>query len=399
MANAAEIVPIIDVDTHLSEPPDLWTSRLPQKWKDQAPYVAFNSELGVEDWFCGDLRLVTPGFLAMAGHDEYTPNFPKSYEEMPPGAWQSKARLEVMDEAGVYASVLYPNILAFYSWAFQEMQDQALAFACHSVYNEFVAEFASEDRNRLIPTCVVPFWDIEESVRELRRSRELGITALLFGWQYDKIGLPPIHDEHWEPILKTAEELGMSINLHVAVGTRTEQDTSEVNRAWNDWRSADYARLCSLVMVSNSEAIALLTTSGLLERYPGLKWVSVESGFGYIPMLMESLDWQWMNGGAFKDHPNQMMPSEAFRQYMYCSFWFEKQSLPLLEHWSDNVMFESDYPHPTCLHPGAASIAKSPRDTAVENMSALPAEVVRKVLWDNPAKLYGVRKPIDFPAL
>lgn len=97
MGNAAATTPIIDIDTHIPEPPDLWTSRLPVKWRDQASHAAFNPSSGVEGCFAGGMRLVSPGFSAMAAHNEHKPNFLKSYAALPKGAWQSKARLESMD--------------------------------------------------------------------------------------------------------------------------------------------------------------------------------------------------------------------------------------------------------------------------------------------------------------
>jgi predicted TIM-barrel fold metal-dependent hydrolase len=394
--SAADTTPIIDIDSHISEPPDLWTSRVPKKWVDEVPQVRFNPELGVDDWFVKDLRLVSPGFLAMAGQDKYTPDFPAHYEEFDPAAWQPEARLARLDEFDVYAQVLFPNVLSFYAWAFMAMDDQEIAYECTRAYNDFAVEFASADSTRLLPLAVVPFWNIEESVKELRRAHSIGHRGLVFGWEYERIGLPLLTDKHWEPILKTAEELEMSINLHVAVSTRTEQDTTAINRERTNWDSALYAMQTALVMMSNTKAIALLTTSGILGRYPNLKWISVESGFGYIPFLLESLDWQWHNGGAIKDHPDMPLPSEAFKQSIYGSFWFEKDSLDLLHLYPDNMLFETDFPHPTSLSPGPASTADPARVQVKNAMGHLPDDVVRKVLFDNAASLFKVPKPAGY---
>ena len=138
----------------------------------------------------------------------------------------------------------------------------------------------------------------------------------------------------------------------------------------------------------------MLTTSGVLERYPNLKWLSVESGFGYLPFLLETLDWQWHNAGAFRDNPKQLLPSEAFRQHMYGSFWYESSTLPLLELYPDNVLFETDFPHPTSLSPGPASTAQPARDTVRQSMKGLPDDIIRKVLFENAAKLFKVDYPV-----
>jgi uncharacterized protein len=393
MSTAVESTPIIDTDAHVSEPPELWISRLPKKWADEAPRIRLNADRGgSEDWYLGDVRLFSAGFLAVAGHDDYAPDFPKGYADFDPAAWKVKDRLERMDEHGVYAEVLFPNVLCFYNWAFREMANQELSLACHRVYNDYAVEFASADPNRLIPLCILPYWNLEESVKELRRCHEMGHRGLIFGWQYHKVGLPPIMDPHWDPLFKTAEELEMSMNLHVALATQKE--TTEVWQTDNVWSSKDYARQSALSLLSNAEAIALLTTSGMLERYPNLKWLSVESGFGYLPFLLETLDWQWHNAGAFRDNPKQLLPSEAFRKHMYGSFWYESSTLSLLELFPDNILFETDFPHPTSLSPGPASTAQTARDTVRQSMKALPDDVIRKVLFENAAKLFKVDYPV-----
>ena len=79
--------------------------------------------------------------------------------------------------------------------------------------------------------------------------------------------------------------------------------------------------------MSNSNAIVDLCLSGLLERFPRLNFVSVESGFGYVPYLLETMDWQWLNTGAARSYPDRMMPSEYFRRQVYATFWFERKCI------------------------------------------------------------------------
>jgi predicted TIM-barrel fold metal-dependent hydrolase len=65
------------------------------------------------------------------------------------------------------------------------------------------------------------------------------------------------------------------------------------------------------------------------------------------------------------------------------------------EQYHDNVMFESDYPHPTSLTPAPSfEIVHGPRETIVEHLGGLPEDVLRKILHDNAAKLYHL-EPLD----
>jgi predicted TIM-barrel fold metal-dependent hydrolase len=115
--------------------------------------------------------------------------------------------------------------------------------------------------------------------------------------------------------------------------------------------------------------------------------VSVESGIGWIPAALETFDWQWRNGGVLDDHPEyDLLPTEYFRRQIYGCFWFERQAaLDAIALYPDNVLFESDYPHPTCQHPGPRSAGERPRDYAAR---LLPEAVAGRVLHDNAAALY-----------
>jgi predicted TIM-barrel fold metal-dependent hydrolase len=139
-------------------------------------------------------------------------------------------------------------------------------------------------------------------------------------------------------------------------------------------------------MMGNGDSIAAIVTSGLCDRFPRLKFVSVESGFGYITYLMESLDWHWKGYGAHLKSP--MLPSEYFRRQCYGCFWFERATLPLLSTYPDNFMFETDYPHPTSMSPGPASPAQLPKDHIAEAFADVPAELAHKALHDNAAAVY-----------
>jgi predicted TIM-barrel fold metal-dependent hydrolase len=116
----------------------------------------------------------------------------------------------------------------------------------------------------------------------------------------------------------------------------------------------------------------------------------VESGVGWLPVAMETFDWQWKGGGVRDEHPEyDLLPSEYFQRQIYGCFWFEEQTaLDAIRKYPDNILFETDYPHPTCQHPGPRTPAQRPREYAERVFSQLPEDVTRKVLHDTAAKLY-----------
>jgi predicted TIM-barrel fold metal-dependent hydrolase len=113
--------------------------------------------------------------------------------------------------------------------------------------------------------------------------------------------------------------------------------------------------------------------------------VSVESGVGWVPFYLQALDYQQHEAAPNELAHLKLKPSEYFKRQLYACFWFEK--LPpqsVIESIGvGNVLFETDFPHPTCLYPDTA-------DHLRESMQHLDENVRRRVLQDNAAELYRI---------
>jgi predicted TIM-barrel fold metal-dependent hydrolase len=377
-------ISIIDVDTHVSEPRDLWTSRVPAKFRDRAPTLVFDAESKKDRWQIGDHMVNSVGEHSHAGWPEFYPSLPATLDEIDPASWDPQERLKHMDKAGLAAQVLYPNILGFRVAAFLDLGDPELILACVQAYNDFQAEFASADPNRLVPLMFLPFWDLDASMAEMDRCVALGHRGINFGTEFEKLGMPRLRDAHWTPLLSKAEEMELPISFHIGFSSLTEEAWQKVKTT----NTLDIAKESAMFFLSNISSVAELIMSGICARHPKLNFVSVESGFGYIPYLLDALDWQFLNMGDPSSHRDFLMPSEYFKRQIYATFWFEKHVARLVDLYPDNLMFESDFPHPTSLSPGAGSFAKSPIDTITQNMVGVPDDIMRKVLHDTAAKLY-----------
>jgi predicted TIM-barrel fold metal-dependent hydrolase len=385
-------IPVIDADTHVSEPPDLWTARLSVlKWGDRIPRVVHDERTGLDRWLVGGRRLTSVANWAMAGWKDYIPSHPPTMEEADQAAFDSTVRLERMDEYGIFAQVLYPNLLAFSNHAFMGLDDPQLVLECIQAYNDFLVDFARPAPERFVLLSALPFWDVDASVREIHRCHEIGHHGALFIAKPHRVGLPRLADPHWEPIFKTLEEVDWSVNFHVGFADFDEDDFKQSLSRSTD--RADYAKLSSLSMLNNAEAIADVILSGLCERYPRLKFVSVESGFGWLPSFVEAMDWQWLNSGGVQAYPDRELPSFYFHRQVMGMFWFEHEAVRrVMDLYPDNVMFETDFPHPTSLSPGPASSAKNPKEIVTDVFDGLPESLVRKVLHDNAAALYNLER-------
>ena len=377
---------VIDVDTHVTEPRDVWTARMPKKWGERVPHIERID--GADVWMADGERIASPGTTSMAGWKGVIPDCPPTYEDIHPSMYDAKARLAHMDALGIHAQVLYPNVGGFGAGYFLRMPDKEFAVDCVRAYNDFQHDWASADANRLLAVTSLPFWDVELSANEVRRCKALGHRAVNFCNQPEGYGLPTLGSKHWDPIWAAAGECGMPISFHIGGGDIGAQFAAGAEYGFQ----ANFGKVSSLLFIDNMRCMADLIFGGVCHRFPHVNFVSVESGIGWVPGAMEAMDWQWRNGGIADEHPEyDMLPSEYFRRQIYGCFWFERDAaVQAIRKFPDNVLFETDYPHPTCQHPGPRTPALNPRTYATEALSSLPDEMLSKVLHDNAARLYGL---------
>lgn len=378
---------VIDVDTHLTEPPDTWTRSFPASLHDKVPHIERVD--GVDQWMVSGERIGAPGYYSMAGHDGVMPlSTPKTYDEIHPAMYDARARLEFLDAEGVDAQILYPNVGGFGNGYFLRLGDREIVAQCVRAYNDFLSEWCSANPDRLIPIAAVPFWDLDLAIDEIGRCLDMGHRAINFCNQPQDYGQPPLASTHWDPIWATVAEAGVPVSFHVGGGSMGTQFEDVAGMGW----MTNFAKVSTMIFMDNMRCIADLIFGGMCHRFPDVKFVSVESGVGWIPGALEAFDWQWNNGGVRDEHPEyDLKPSEYFRRQVYGCFWFEEASAQFaISQYPDNIMFESDYPHPTCMHPGPRTAATRPREYATRILGGMPDDVVRKVLWENAANVYGL---------
>ena len=378
---------VIDVDSHLTEPADVWTARMPKALHARIPHIERIN--GQDVWMADGERLGAPGYYSMAGwHGIMPASIPNTFEEIAPSMYDSSARLAFLDDQGIRAQVLYPNVGGFGNGYFLRLGDRELVADCVRAYNDFLTDWCSVAPHRLLAVTALPFWDLDLALDELRRCLDLGHRAVNFCNQPQDYAQPSLSDTHWDPVWALAQEAGISISFHVGGGSMGTQFVDTANMGW----MTNFSRVSSLIFLDNVRCIAELIFGGVCHRFPDLRFVSVESGVGWIPGALEAFDWQWQNGGVRMEHPEyDLLPSEYFQRQIFGCFWFEEQSaLAAIERFPENILFETDYPHPTCQHPGEFTPAQWPRDYASALLSQVSPNVAAKVLHDNAAGLYRI---------
>lgn len=382
---------IIDSDTHYSEPGDLWTSRVPASMRELVPHMVGNEEDGYAWHVNGDEVLsARAGAGSVINRDgskvalwDWNIQGGNRLPDVHPASYDVAERLAFMDAQGIHAQILYPNLAGFGGHKLMKLP-RDLARCIVETYNDAMAEMQAQSNERLFPMALTPFWDIELAVAEVERASKLGLRGIVTCSEPHSAGFPDIVDRHWDSLWAACTEFAMPINLHV--GASEFGMDAFMSGAWP---SLEYHRRhvigSCLIELHNARVLANLLTSDLLVRFPETKWVSVESGIGWIPYVIERLEYQLRDTTPDGRGFDQPMPSELFRRQVYACWWFEDVGpRKLLEDIGvDNIMFETDFPHPTCLYPSA-------REHALDVLSGWSEEVQRKVLQDNAAKLYRI---------
>ena len=386
MALALDGLRVIDADTHLTEAHDLWTSRAPAQFKDRVPHV---QEIdGRPMWIVDGAELGFAGGGGVIDRDGKKGRalealYEWTQDEIHLGAFDPKARIAVMDDSGIWAQVCFPNSIGLGGQGISDVvSDPELRLLCVQIYNDAIAEIQAESNNRLLPMPVLPAWDVKASVTEAERVAGLGLRGVNLTSDTQDLGAPDLASLEWDPLWDVCADLHLPVHFHIGASL-----TTMTYFGTYPWESQnDDTKLAiggTLLFIGNARVVTNIILSGMLERHPTLQMVSVESGVGWIPFILETLDYEMSENAPKELDKLSMLPSEYFKRQLFATFWFEKNNVPALIEsvGEDCVLFETDFPHPTCLYP-------QPLETVADKMSALAPAVQRKILGENAAKLY-----------
>ena len=198
------------------------------------------------------------------------------------------------------------------------------------------------------------------------------------------LGAPDLANRAWDPFWETCTEFELPVHFHIGASV-----TGMTFYGQYPWEShpmdTKLAIGGTLLFIGNARVVTNTILSGMFDRHPDLKMVSVESGIGWIPFILETLDYEMSENAPDELAKLKKMPSEYFRSNLYATFWFEnnRNKLPELIDavGADSILFETDFPHPTCLYP-------NPLATVEAKMATLAPEVRKKIYGENARKLY-----------
>jgi predicted TIM-barrel fold metal-dependent hydrolase len=389
-----ELPKIISVDDHVVEPPHLWQTWLPEKFRERGPRserrgIGTMRHIGggayeqtfdpagpqADCWVYEDLVYINKRHVAAVGFDRDDMTMsPITYDEMRPGCYEPKARLEDMDLNHVEASLSFPTFPRFCGQTFAEAKDKELAEACVRAYNDWmVEEWCGDSGGRLIPLTIIPLWDAGLAAAEVRRNAERGVRAVCFSEIPSHLGLPSIHSGEWEPFITACEDTETVICMHIGSSSRMPATSGD----------APVAVAATLSFNNAMASLADWLFSGILVRHPKLTLAYSEGQIGWLPYALERADDVWLEHRAWAGVKDLVPepPSTYFRRQVYGCFFRDRHGLESLDSIGvDNVTFETDYPHTDSTWPHTKKVAE-------EMMAGLDADTVYKIVRGNAIRM------------
>jgi predicted TIM-barrel fold metal-dependent hydrolase len=393
----AALPKIVSVDDHVVEPAHLWQTWLPEKWRERGPRVerrgigsmkhvgggnyeqTFDPDGPPADcWLFEDLVYINKRHVAAVGFDRDDMTMsPITYDEMRPGCYEPKARLEDMDLNWVEASLCFPTFPRFCGQTFSEGKDKELGLACVQAYNDWmVDEWCGDSGGRLIPLIIVPLWDASLAAEEVRRNAARGVHAVCFSEIPPHLGLPSIHSGAWDPFFAACAESNVVVCMHIGSSSRMPATSPDAPNA-------------VAATLSFNNAMASMTDflfSGVLVRFPQLRLAYSEGQIGWIPYVLERADTVWEEhrawGGVKETTPEP--PSTYYYRQIYGCFFRDRHGIDAIDKVGvDNITFETDYPHTDSTWPDTQKVA-------AELMDGLPADAVRKIMRGNAIRMLSL---------
>jgi predicted TIM-barrel fold metal-dependent hydrolase len=359
---------MISADCHANEPAALWAERIDKQYRDRIPRVVIDDK-GVQ-WRVSEGH--RPDRLRLSDLEGEDQTRAKAGADP-----QDRLRDHARD--GIDGEAIFPN-KGLSMWA---TPDPVFAQAQCRVWNEWAWETFGPYVDRLSPAAALATGDLEGSIAEVQRVATQGFRFLTLPckpiWGAHDVEHPNYNLPLFDPLWAAIQDADLGITFHVSTG--------------RDPRAARGNGGAVINYVSHSlsptiEPVANLCASGVLDRFPRLRFATIEAGIGWIPWLLGAMDEAYLKHHFWVRPKLPKRPSEYFRLHGFASFQEDKPGLDLAERYTlvDNLMWGNDYPHHEGTWPHSAE--------AIERtMGGLSDAARAKVLGLNAARFFGFRVP------
>jgi predicted TIM-barrel fold metal-dependent hydrolase len=385
--------PLISSDSHIVEPPDLWERWLPKELRGLAPKLVKDEE-GGDAWLYNDGAAPAPLGLVTVTRGRAREDLRWSgarYDTINQGNFEATARVEEMLEDGVVAEVIYSPQRTMRH--FMQGTENDLHLGGVRAYNDWLAkEFCAKAPDRLIGIAQMPATGVVDAIAEMRRCKDMGLRGVLVSaWPSGNANVSEADD----PFFAEAQKLGLPVSLHIGLVSRAKvapkpRTPVDADKAKAAAGTGTGGRQVSTLSGAGLDTMPLLLgeiiLTGVHDRFPALKFVSVEAGIGWVPYYAEQMDDRYeRNRHWAKIKLGKRLPSEYIRSNWMFTFVLDRYGVQNRHAIGiDNVMWSTDYPHHGCDWPHS-------RATVAKMFEGVPADERRKITFGNAAALYGIR--------
>ncbi len=360
---------ILSADSHVIEPADVWTARIERRFADRAPRVVKQAGGRSGDFFVAEgLRPFPVAGFAVAGVEpkDFGERMQSGYPGVRPSAWDPVERMKDQERDGVSAEVLYPSL----AMRLFQMEDGALRAASFRAYNDWLADYCGHNPRRLAGIAMISLDDPAEGARELERAAKRGLKGAMI-WGAAPAELPysdPAYDVFWA----AAQDLSTPVSLHILTERRGGGDLSSVMKGY------------PALHHSVERSLAELIFAGVLERFPRLRFVSVENDIGWIPHFLQRLDHSYEKYRYLERAAIPNPPSFYFRRQVSATFQDDRVGVVMRSFIGvDRLMWASDFPHSDSTWPHS-------REVIARDFEGVPESERRQIVAENVAALYGI---------
>jgi predicted TIM-barrel fold metal-dependent hydrolase len=379
---------VADSDLHVMEPPDLWQRYIDPAFRHAAPVglaeMKRDMRVRVKNRVMLRMGAVRPQREAPAG--ERRSGWRREHEDVYAASeargWDARSQLDAMDAESLDLAVLFPSrglfVLGLDSSDVlgSDGLEPDFAAAIARAYNDWLHDFRSIARERMLGAAMVAPHDVPEAVREARRCVEqLGMKAIFLAPAC--VNRRPWHHPVYDPLWAEIERLGVPVAFHGGGQTYLTPDFSlQVLDKLMMWHT--FSQPLGVMF-----AAVCLCSGGVLERFPKLRVALLEGNCGWAPWLFHRLDehYEWVGWHEARDLT--MKPSEYFRRNCFLSVEADEEPARQYVEWfgDENLVFSTDYPHGDSKYPHAVeAFAKLP----------IPEASLRRIVGENWSRLYDV---------
>ncbi|TMK60961.1 MAG: amidohydrolase [Actinobacteria bacterium] len=375
---------VVDVDSHVMEPDDLFDRYLDRAFAAYAP----RTRRIAPGWpYFSDVEVLGHRWPAALRWDEIRylddgSSYTEAYRDFIERGWDADAYLIYMDRAGIDAMFVYPT-LTLHSTAVPNI-DPKTAAAVRRAYNDWLYDFCDAANGRIFGVGMLDLRDVDLAIAEANRCvNDLGFRSVAIIPDPPVIGIPLDH-AYYDPLWDCIVGLGVPLGTHEAMFHKMG---SVGYVAQNHVQNTTIAYAPHAVSFAFGEMMAALSFTGAIcARHPELRVVFTESSAGWAATWLPFLDEKWERArstgyGAPTDQPP--------------SYWFARQCFisgepgePGYQYCveaglEDNLLVATDFPHPEDEHfPNGLQRAMDLAGPAIGETQ------LTKMLWDNAAKLY-----------